>query len=122
MWIPDPGWPGYRQIIEGLKRRPLTYPLVPDEPFWGSVFSAVEPKAKVMIINSPHNPTGSILDATALFALSERPDLTIVLDESYEGIVFDDRQHPGAVTAPDLAARTVIVRSFSKTFSAASIM
>jgi len=73
----------------------------------------------MIIINSPHNPTGSVFDADDLAALAELTrDTNIVLlaDEVYEHIVFDGARHESVAAHPELAARSIVVSSFGKTY------
>jgi len=72
---------------------------------------------KMIIINSPHNPTGSILrkeDIDALIKLTKDTDILILSDEVYEHIIFDGEQHQSVALYPELAERSFIVASFGK--------
>jgi methionine aminotransferase len=86
---------------------------------WQAVASAVTPRTRMIMINSPHNPTGSVLDSddiSALTELAERYDLIVVSDEVYEHLVFDGQPHASVLREPRLAARSFVVSSFGKTF------
>ncbi|OIQ29985.1 MAG: methionine aminotransferase [Bacteroidetes bacterium MedPE-SWsnd-G2] len=86
---------------------------------WNLVKSEVTSKTKMIIINTPHNPTGSILNATDLLALQDLTngtDIIVLSDEVYEHIVFDNAQHQSACLFPELKKRTFITASFGKTF------
>lgn len=88
---------------------------------WNAVEAAINNQTRMMIINSPHNPTGSALDATDLDHLERivsRHDLILLSDEAYEHIVFDEQDHLSLATRPALAERTVVISSFGKTFHA----
>jgi N-succinyldiaminopimelate aminotransferase len=82
--------------------------------------AAITPKTKVMLINSPHNPTGMVLDAaerTVLAEVAVEHDLVVVTDEVYEHLVFDDARHVPLATLPGMAERTLTISSGGKTFN-----
>ena len=86
---------------------------------WDRVRAAVTPRTRAILVNSPHNPSGRILDEAdlgALEALAVERDLFVISDEVYEHMVFDGRPHLSASRFPALAARTFVVSSFGKTF------
>jgi len=86
---------------------------------WQQVKTLVNSKTKMIIINSPHNPTGSILQANDLFTLQKivaGTDIIILSDEVYEHIIFDGEAHQSIALYPDLIQRSFIVKSFGKTF------
>lgn len=86
---------------------------------WASVERAITPRTRLIMINSPHNPTGTILNADdleTLGALAERYDLFVVSDEVYEHLVFDGQRHESVLRYPSLAARSFCVFSFGKTY------
>ncbi|MEQ4619047.1 MAG: pyridoxal phosphate-dependent aminotransferase [Corticimicrobacter sp.] len=86
---------------------------------WDRVRGAISSKTRLLIVNSPHNPTGSILSAHDLDALEEivvKHDLLILSDEVYEHLVFDGLVHQSVARRPALAERAFIVSSFGKTF------
>jgi methionine aminotransferase len=96
---------------------PLTYPEYAID--WRAVRAAVTPRTRLLIINSPHNPTGAILspaDIRELTTLVAGTDLLIVSDEVYEHIIFDGAQHESMARHPELAMRSFIVGSFGKTY------
>lgn len=86
---------------------------------WQAVAQAITPKTKMLFINTPHNPTGTILDREDMLALEgvlEGTDILLVSDEVYEHIVFDGKQHESVARYPALRARSFITASFGKTF------
>ena len=94
------GYPGYR-------------------PDWQQVRALISPRTRMIIINSPHNPTGSLLGADDLEGLAELTrgtDIVILSDEVYEHIVYDGAQHQSVAGHPELAARSIVVSSFGKTY------
>jgi methionine aminotransferase len=89
------------------------------KPDWDQVRSLITPRTRMIIINSPHNPTGSLLaadDLAALADLTRGTDIVILSDEVYEHIVFDGARHASVATHPQLAARSIVVSSFGKTY------
>ena len=88
---------------------------------WNALKSAISPKTKMVIINTPHNPTGTIWSESDMLQLQEiLRDTNIILlsDEVYEHIVFDGKLHESVAKYPNLAARSIICSSFGKTFHA----
>lgn len=86
---------------------------------WTHVRKLINPRTKMIIINTPHNPTGTMLnkeDFIALEKLIANTDIILLSDEVYEHIVFDDNKHYSAAMFPKLAERSFIVASFGKTF------
>ncbi|EZH71812.1 aminotransferase [Aquimarina atlantica] len=86
---------------------------------WQEVASKITSKTKMIIINTPHNPSGSILskeDMLQLEKLMKNTDIILLSDEVYEHIIFDDQKHQSAALFPGLAERAFITASFGKTF------
>ncbi|RMA65804.1 methionine aminotransferase [Ulvibacter antarcticus] len=86
---------------------------------WAEVEGKITSKTRMIIINSPHNPSGMIFsekDMLQLEAIAEKHDLLVISDEVYEHIVFDGLQHYSAAKFPKLSQRTFIIASFGKTF------
>jgi N-succinyldiaminopimelate aminotransferase len=95
--------------------RPPHYRFDPDE-----LEAAVTPATKVLLVNSPHNPTGMVLSRPELeqiASICRRHDLIAVTDEVYEHLTFDDHQHIPLATLPDMFERTLTISSAGKTFS-----
>ncbi len=86
---------------------------------WDEVKKVVNRKTRMIIINTPHNPTGSVLsedDLKQLEKLTRNTDILILSDEVYEHIIFDNAAHQSVALYPHLAERSFIVASFGKTF------
>lgn len=86
---------------------------------WDEVDSLINKRTRMIIINSPHNPTGSILaaeDMQRLEQLTRDTDIIILSDEVYEHIIFDGHKHQSVARFPALAERSFITFSFGKTF------
>ncbi|HYI56826.1 MAG TPA: pyridoxal phosphate-dependent aminotransferase [Microlunatus sp.] len=82
---------------------------------------AVSPRTKMILVNSPHNPTGAVLgrdELSAIAALAIEHDLLVVCDEVYEHLVFDDVEHLPLAAFPGMRERTIRISSSGKTFSA----
>lgn len=85
-----------------------------------SLRAAITPKTRMLVINSPHNPTGSVLDRAELAAIAELAcahDLLVLADEVYEHLVYDGTEHISISTLPGMRERTVVVSSAAKTFN-----
>ena len=88
-------------------------------PNWQQVKDAISNKTKMIIVNSPHNPSGMLFnekDMLQLEELVEHHDLCVISDEVYEHIIFDSNVHQSAAKFSKLASRTFITASFGKTF------
>jgi methionine aminotransferase len=117
----EPCYDSYVPAIELSGGIPIVLPLtLPDYRVdWAAVGDAINPRTRLLIINSPHNPTGSILtadDIRQLTALVQGTDILIVSDEVYEHIIFDGAQHESMSRHPELAARSFVIGSFGKTY------
>jgi len=85
---------------------------------WAAVGAAITPRTRLVIVNSPHNPTGASFDAAdldALAALVRGSDILVLGDEVYEHMVFDGRRHASLAGHAELAARSFVISSFGKT-------
>jgi len=118
--------PAYDSYVPGIRLAggsPVFVPLDPGDfsiP-WQAVRAAVTPRTRLIALNSPHNPSGAVLgdeDLDALEALLRDTDLLVMSDEVYEHIVFDGRAHASLSRRPALAARSLVISSFGKTFHA----
>jgi N-succinyldiaminopimelate aminotransferase len=86
----------------------------------GALQAAVTPRTTAILLNTPHNPTGTVLDPAELAAVARiavEHDLLVISDEVYEHLVFDGRSHVPIATLPGMAERTLTVSSGGKTFS-----
>lgn len=117
----DPAYDSYVPAIElagGIPRRLKLH--APDYRIdWNEVKALLNSKTRLIIVNSPHNPTGSTLQAADLDALAEvvrDTDTLILADEVYEHIVFDGAAHQSMLRHPELRARSFVISSFGKTY------
>ncbi|QWD84538.1 aminotransferase class I/II-fold pyridoxal phosphate-dependent enzyme [Polynucleobacter asymbioticus] len=86
---------------------------------WDDLAKAINPKTRLIIINTPHNPTGMIWEKTDLDRLANLvrgSDTLILSDEVYEHMVFDGQHHASIASHPELAARSFLISSFGKTY------
>ncbi|MFZ0613149.1 MAG: methionine aminotransferase [Desulfobacterales bacterium] len=118
----EPAYDSYGPVIELSGGRPIYHKMsFPDYRIdWNAVADAA-PKARLLILNSPHNPSGTILTAGDVAALKEivrGSELLIVSDEVYEHIIFDGKRHESLLRDPELAQRSFVISSFGKTYHA----
>ncbi|WP_031362396.1 pyridoxal phosphate-dependent aminotransferase [Caballeronia sordidicola] len=117
----EPMYDCYVPAIELAGGKPVFVSLeAPDYalPF-DKIAAAITPKTRLLIINSPHNPTGRVWRAADMQKLDEilrGTDVLVLSDEVYEHMVFDGAPHESVCRYPDLAARSFVVSSFGKTF------
>ena len=117
----DPAYDCYEPAILLAGGRPVRLPLMPPayRIDWQRVADSITPRTRMIMVNSPHNPTGSVLEAEdllALQALAEQHNLIVCADEVYEHLIFDGRRHESVLRYPALAARSFAVSSFGKTY------
>lgn len=121
--IPDPGFVCYEPAVLIAGGTPVSMPMLEDDGFKPdieTVTSLITEKSRVIILNFPNNPTGSILTYDELAELSKlavEKDLIIISDEVYEKIIYDDAKHYCLATFPGMRERTIVVNSFSKTYA-----
>jgi methionine aminotransferase len=116
-----PAYDCYEPAIKVAGGVPVKIPMnLPDFTIdWQHVRDSITPKTKMIIINSPHNPSGKLLtheDMLALEQIVEENDLLVLSDEVYEFMVFDNHVHRSASRYPALKKRSIVTGSFGKTF------
>lgn len=117
----DPCYDSYEPAIELAGGRAVHIPLrlFDFSVDWQRVKDAVTPRTRMILINSPHNPSGAVLDAADLDALAgivRGTDIFVLSDEVYEHIIFDGLAHQSVLRHEELAARSFVVSSFGKTY------
>jgi methionine aminotransferase len=117
----DPAYDSYEPAVELAGGRCVHLQLrAPDFAVdWDAVRDAITSRTRMIIVNSPHNPTGSVFtaaDLDALEALVEETGIYLLADEVYEHIVFDGKAHQSLLLRDALAARAFVVSSFGKTY------
>ncbi len=117
----EPCYDSYSPNIELAGGRVVRVPLTPGSfrPDFGLIAAALTPRTRLLIINSPHNPSATAWTAdemNQLAALLAPTDVLLLADEVYEHMVYDGAPHVSASSIPSLAARSFVVSSFGKTF------
>ncbi|WP_226468452.1 pyridoxal phosphate-dependent aminotransferase [Luteimonas panaciterrae] len=117
----DPAYDSYEPAIDLAGARAVHVPLDPRTfaPDWQRVREAITPKTRLLIINSPHNPSGAMLSADDMASVAELlrdTGIFLLSDEVYEHIVFDGARHESALRYPELRERAFVVSSFGKTY------
>ncbi|WP_028220627.1 pyridoxal phosphate-dependent aminotransferase [Paraburkholderia oxyphila] len=117
----EPSFDSYAPIVRLQGATPVAIKLAqPDfRVNWDEVAAAINPKTRMIIVNTPHNPTATIFDEhdiARLKALTRNTDIVILSDEVYEHVVFDGAQHQSMARHRELAERSVIVSSFGKSY------
>ncbi len=116
-----PAYDCYQPTIELFGGKTVSVQLMAPQyrPSWEEVAERITSKTRMIIVNSPHNPSGMTFsenDMLQLEALAIKHNLWVISDEVYEHIIFDGKKHFSAASFTDLAARTFITASFGKTF------
>lgn len=117
----EPCYDSYAPSIELAGGRVVRVPLTPGHfrPDFDAIAAALTPRTRAILINSPHNPSATVWRADEmrrLETLLDPTDVIVIADEVYEHMVFDAAAHQSASRFPGLAARSVVISSFGKTF------
>ena len=120
--IPSPAFPTYASVAAFLGARVVPVPLLAERGFdvdLDALRARLTSRGRMLVLNSPHNPTGGVLPLATLQALAEiakKHDLTVLSDEIYSAMVYEG-ESPSIATLPGMAERTVVVDGFSKTYA-----
>jgi methionine transaminase len=119
----EPAYDSYAPSVEAFGGKVVAYQLTPPQykVDWDAFEQLITPKTKMIIINTPHNPTGKILtvkDLEKLNEITEESNILVLSDEVYEHLIFDGQKHASVLGFPQLAERSIAVFSFGKTFHA----
>jgi aspartate/methionine/tyrosine aminotransferase len=121
---PDPGFPIYRSMIEYTGATPIPVPIREENGFAFSadeLLSLITPKTRLVIVNSPANPTGGVTPKAEIDKLvkgMERfPDVAIMSDEIYDQMVYDGEEHVCLLSYPSIRDRTILLNGWSKTYA-----
>ncbi|MBX6332476.1 MAG: aminotransferase class I/II-fold pyridoxal phosphate-dependent enzyme, partial [Gemmatimonadaceae bacterium] len=120
--VPSPHFPIFDSVARFAGGRPVYYRVDPSRPSGidlDEIAAKIGPRTRVLMLNTPHNPTGTVLGADALAGLAElvlRHGLTVISDEIYSQHQYDE-PHRTIAALPGMAERTVVVDGFSKTFA-----
>lgn len=121
--IPDPGFVIYEAVVHMAGGKPVRVPLREEDDFRmlpEKVNELVTPKTKCIFINSPHNPTGSVLEYSDIKGIAEIAmdnGIYVISDEVYEKLVYDGAKHYSIASIPGMEELAITVNSFSKTFA-----
>lgn len=121
--IQDPQWLNYFAQVKFFGGIPVPVPVKEENGFAitaEDIESRITKRTKVLMLNSPNNPTGAVLNLEELKRIAEvakRHDLIVLSDEVYSTIVFDDTKHYSISTLEGMKDRTVVINSFSKSFA-----
>jgi aspartate/methionine/tyrosine aminotransferase len=119
---PDPGFPSYAAAIGIAGATPISVPLLEKHNFdfdLDALDTLISPKTRMIILNSPANPTGSVLSPETMAHLADvaiKNDLWIITDEIYSRFVYDGVA-PSIISLPGMSERTIIADGFSKTYA-----
>lgn len=121
---PDPGFPIYRSMIEYTGATPIPVPIREENGFAFSAeetLSLITPKTRLLIVNSPANPTGGVTpkaEVDKLVAgLARSPDVAIMSDEIYDQMLYDGEKHVCLLSYPEIRDRLILLNGWSKTYA-----
>lgn len=121
---PDPGFPIYRSMIEYTGATPIPVPIREENGFAFSAeetLSLITPKTRLLIVNSPANPTGGVTpkaEVDKLVAgLARFPDVAIMSDEIYDQMLYDGEKHVCLLSYPEIRDRLILLNGWSKTYA-----
>jgi aspartate aminotransferase len=121
---PDPGFPIYRSMIEFTGARPVPVPIREANDFAFSAeetLSLITPRTRLLIVNSPANPTGGVTPRAEIdklvAGLADWPDVAILSDEIYDCMTYDGETHVSLLTFPEIRDRLILLNGFSKTWA-----
>jgi aspartate aminotransferase len=121
--VPDPGYPIYESLTRFVGATPIPIPIRMANDFRLDVdelAGLITPRTRLLVINSPANPTGGLLthsDLERIAELAVRNDLWVLADEIYGRITYDGAEHVSIASLPEMAERTIVLDGFSKTFA-----
>jgi aspartate/methionine/tyrosine aminotransferase len=121
---PDPGFPIYRSVIEFSGAKAVPIPLYEETGFSFSaeeVLSKITPRTRLIIVNSPANPTGGVVPRAEIDKLvtgvAEHPEVMVMSDEIYARMVYDNVPHASMLIYPELEDRLILLDGWSKTYA-----
>lgn len=121
---PDPGFPIYRSMIEYTGATPIPVPVREENGFAFSaeeLLSLITPRTRLVIVNSPANPTGGVTPKSEVDklvkGLERFPDVAVLSDEIYDQMVYDGEAHVCLLSYPSIRDRTILLNGWSKTYA-----
>lgn len=121
--VPDPFWPHYFPCVELAGGVPVSVPIREENgfnPTKEDLLALCTEKTKLIICNSPQNPTGAVFSAETLQGIADvaiEKNLVVMADEIYENLIYGDEKHISIATLPGMRERTITVNGFSKSYS-----
>ncbi len=121
--IPNPGFPIYESMIDYVGGRAVALPLREERDFSVDVkelASLITGRTKLIILNSPHNPTGGVLTRKDILEIAEAigdRNIMILSDEIYSRLIYDGNEHFSIMSVPGFKERTILLDGFSKTYA-----
>jgi aspartate aminotransferase len=121
--ILDPAWVSYAPMVGLNDAVPVAVALPSADNYWiteARLRSALSERSKVLLVNSPNNPTGRVLnrgEIDAIVRVATEADLYVISDEIYEHLLFDGATHHSLAAEPGMAERTVVINGFSKAYA-----
>ena len=121
---PDPGFPIYESMINFTGAKAVSYNMIENKDFSinpDKILSLINEKTRLLILNNPHNPTGSFTKKKGIdklaFGLKKFPNVVILSDEVYDRLIFDNEEIPTLLNYPNLYNRLIILNGWSKTYA-----
>jgi aspartate aminotransferase len=121
---PDPGFPIYRSMIEFTGAKPIPIPVREENGFAFSAeeaLSLITPKTRLIILNSPANPTGGVTPKSEVdkfvAGMEKHPNVAIMSDEIYDQMVYDGEKHVCLLSYPSIRERVILLNGWSKTYA-----
>jgi aspartate aminotransferase len=121
---PDPGFPIYRSMIEFTGAEPIPVPIREENGFAFSAdetLSLITPRTRLLILNSPANPTGGVTPRAEIEklvkGLEKHPDVAILSDEIYDVMTYDGEEHTSLLQFPEIRDRLIVLNGWSKTWA-----
>lgn len=121
---PNPGFPIYESVIRFSGATPVPVPLLEEKDYSfdaNSVLQQITPRTRLLILNSPANPTGGAVPReavdTLVAGLADHPHVAVMSDEIYSRMTYDGKEHVSLITYPELAGRLILLDGWSKTYA-----
>ncbi|MEX0344263.1 MAG: pyridoxal phosphate-dependent aminotransferase [Rhizobiaceae bacterium] len=121
---PDPGFPIYRSLIEYTGATPVPIPMREENGFAFSAdetLSLITPKTRLIVVNSPANPTGGVTPKAEIdklvSGLADHPDIAVMSDEIYDIMTYDGEVHASLLAYPEIRDRLIVLNGWSKTWA-----
>ncbi len=121
--VPNPSWLHYFYCAELAGAKTVSYPLLEENEFNAQIEDIeklITPRTKMIIVNTPNNPTGSVLSRESLERIAQiakKHNLIVLSDEIYEKLLYDGSIHTSIASLPDMAERTIIINGVSKAYA-----